>query len=134
MTPHIDSNRFKSFLEKIIQSEYSEEALSFELMYNDHFEALSQGEDILKPQHGGAGNFEAGEGIVEILKFVSLMAGTFSTVLDLIKKAKSLGGEQPKEAEAVDSWTQELIRAGLEKNKATELVARFKSDLLNQIK
>lgn len=72
--------------------------------------------------------------IIEGVKFLSVVLGTYKTIKELMPKRSDSAGTDALVREIGDKWAKELVASGLSKKKAERISLEFREDLMHLLK
>lgn len=135
----VDKESFESLMREVVASSIPEELIAYDV----------EGGDLVNRIYEADGNYrEAAAGpdetpepkfylplneIVEGVKFISVLLGTYKTIKELTPKRP---GPAPTDSlvEVIgEKWALELVASGLSKKKAEEISSKFRGDLRHLI-
>lgn len=130
MEDYISKSSIDQLTRVIVDKHFSDEKEVYEILGEDEIDKCLTGGDLLK-SNDIRGTQEFGEGVVEVLKFISVIAGTVKSIVDLMKAYKSKRDKMTKDV-IIKKWQNELIKAGISNEKA-ELIAKEFSEEVDKM-
>ena len=115
------------FVRDIIESEFDSELETYDLFAGNIYDVIVQGGDLKEIYATKGGHYEFSMDAVEkIVTSLSVLAGTVLTSLNITEKLKK---NKQKVADLRTCWEDELVKNGLSRKKALQIVEKFHADL-----
>jgi hypothetical protein len=128
----IDETRFVQLMSKVVCDKIPLEVDAFDVIGRCAARSLFETERV--PTSSAKGPHEFGEGITQVLEFLSLLIGTYFSLKQLLVDVLGkVPADHPTVPAVVDVWVNKLVEAGMEKTKAEAIANAYAVELLSLI-
>jgi len=125
----LPEKEYLELMHKVVAEVLPQELAAFELSGTHLAKELFDG-NVPGCASGSADEFQFVDGILDVLKFVALMIGTFEGIWKLADRIKKLREKDIDEDALADEWKAYLLERGVSEKLAAEVVTRFGSDMI----
>jgi hypothetical protein len=126
------TKKLKLFIRNVVQTQFPEELIEFDLAADQVIEAKLTGSHIDSGQSDDD-NYEFGISVTEVMEFIVLIGGTLEAIKLIYNTINP--EKNALEIDSVkDSWKKSLLSEGLSEESASKIVLKFSEDFTKILK